>query len=424
MVDKKQDSRLDQVREQYERYKQRPFDINIARGIPATEQLELSKELLKGFDLDSWESEDEVDVRSYGGLLGIKEARRLFSELLGTTIEETLVGGNASLQLMYATINHFMYTQVNPWHKQGQVKFICPTPGYDRHWSMLEQLGIEMIPVELTGKGPNMDEVEELVKQDSSIKGIFCIPQYSNPTGEIYSDETVDRLAKMKTAAEDFIIMWDNAYAVHHLTYETKEVKNILTACKEAGMPNRPIMFVSTSKVTLPGAGVAAIGASEEMILKIAAELSKQIISFDKVNQKRHVEFLKNKEGVAELMEKHAVILKPKFEWIQAILEAYFSEERGALVEWTDPKGGYFVHLKTKDGCATDIVNKLKEIGITLTPANASYPYGENTLDNSIRLAPSYARPDKLEVAVEALCVCIELVTLEKYGETILEGEL
>lgn len=422
-MEKNVESRLDQVREQYERYKQRPFDINIARGIPAPEQLTLSEDLLKGLDLDSWESEDELDVRSYGGLLGIKEARRLFSELLGTTIEETIVGGNASLQLMYATLNHLMYTQENAWYKQGKVKFICPTPGYDRHWSMLDRLGIEMIPVNLTGTGPDMDEVEHLVQSDSAIKGIFCIPQYSNPTGEIYSEETVDKLAKMETAAEDFIIMWDNAYAVHHLTYEKTEVKNILAACKEAGYPNRPVMFVSTSKITLPGAGVAAIGASEERILQIAGELSKQIISFDKINQKRHVEFLKNKAGVEELMEKHAVILKPKFEWIQAIFEAYFSEERSKLVEWTDPKGGYFVHIKTKEECASEVVSKLKEIGITLTPANASYPHGKNPLDNSIRLAPSYARPDKLEVAVEALCVCIELVTLEKYGETILEGE-
>lgn len=416
-------SRLKQVQEQYQLYKERPFDINIARGIPASEQLAFSKELLEGATVDSWESEEELDIRSYGGLLGIKEARRLFGELLGTTVEETLVGGNASLQLMFTVLNHFMYTAKDPWYKQGEVKFLCPVPGYDRHWAMLERLGIEMIPVELTGEGPDMEVVEKLASQDPAIKGIFCVPQYSNPTGETYSDEVVDRLAQMHTAAEDFVIMWDNAYALHHLTYEKQEVKNILEACKQADVPNRPIMFVSTSKVTLPGAGVAAIGASEYNILMIADELSKQIISFDKVNQKRHVAFLKDRQTIEELMEKHASVLKPKFEWIQAILEAYFSGERKVMVEWTDPKGGYFVHLKTKDGCATEIVNRMKEIGITLTPANASYPHGVNPLDNSIRLAPSFAKPDKLEVAVEALSVCIELVTLEKYGEEILKGE-
>lgn len=416
-------SRLEQVREQYEVYKNKPFDINISRGIPATEQLELSKELLEESKVDSWLSEDELDIRSYGGLLGIKEARELFAELLGTSLEETLVGGNASLQLMYATLVDLMYTNKDAWSKEENVKFLCPSPGYDRHWAMLEQLGIEMIPVELTGEGPDMEVVEKLVSQDAAIKGIFCVPQYSNPTGETYSDEVVDRLAAMHTAAEDFVIMWDNAYALHHLTYEKREVKNILKACKNAGVPDRPIMFISTSKVTLPGAGVAAIGASEHRILTIASALSKQIISFDKVNQKRHVEFLKNKAIIENLMEKHAAILKPKFEWVQAILEAYFSGERKVFVEWTDPIGGYFVHLTTKEGCASEIIQKMKEIGITLTPANAAYPHGENPLDNSIRLAPSFAKPDKLEVAVEALSVCIELVTLEKYGEEILKGE-
>ncbi|WP_208560113.1 aminotransferase class I/II-fold pyridoxal phosphate-dependent enzyme [Marinilactibacillus kalidii] len=417
MQDEPYTSRLEQVREQYKAYESRPFDITIARGIPSPKQLELSKSLLDTMEQTDWMSEDEQDIRNYGGLLGIQEARVLFGSLLGTTIEETLVAGNASLQMMYSVLIMQMYTGKANWHSEGEIKFLCPSPGYDRHFSMLERLGIQMIPIELTGSGPDMETVEKLVSQDSSIKGIFCVPTYSNPTGETYSDEVVERLADMHTAAEDFIIMWDNAYVVHHLYEEQEEVLNILEACKEAGVPDRPYMFVSTSKMTFPGAGVAAVGASETNILRLAEELSKQIISFDKLNQKRHVNFLKDKETIHQLMAQHADLLRPKFEWIQAILEAYFGGERGKFLQWTEPKGGYFVHLTTANGCATEIVDKLKQVGIQLTPANATYPYGINPLDNSIRLAPSFIGLDKLEVALEALCTCVELVTLEKYGE-------
>lgn len=410
------ETRLAQVYEQYERYKKDLFDINITRGVPATEQLTLSEELLQAVELDSYLSEDGFDIRTYGALHGIKEARRLFGELLGTSIKETFVGGNSSLLLIYSTLIHHMYTSDRPWYKEEKVKFLCPSPGYDRHWFMLNRLGIEMVPIKLTGEGPDMETVERLVAQDESIKGIFCVPQYSNPTGETYSDEVVDRLASMSTAAEDFLIVWDNAYVAHHLTNEKEEVKNILAACKEAGVPNRPIMFVSTSKMTFPGSGVAAIGASEENMTDIADELGKQIISFDKINQKRHVEFLKDKKTIEKLMEKHATILKPKFESIQAIFENYFSEERKSYVEWTNPNGGYFVHITTKEGCATEIVERMKNIGVTLTPANASYPYSANPLDNSIRLAPTFAEPEELDLAVAALCICIEMVTLEKYS--------
>ncbi|WP_080146561.1 aminotransferase class I/II-fold pyridoxal phosphate-dependent enzyme [Marinilactibacillus piezotolerans] len=416
-------SRLEQVRERYAVYEQRPFAINIARGIPSSKQLKLSEPLLEALELTDWLSEDEQDIRNYGGLLGIKEARILFGELLGTSVDETLAAGNSSLQLMYSVLVMLMYTGKNKWSQEDEVKFLCPSPGYDRHWAMLERMGIEMIPVELTGEGPDMEVVEKIVSQDPAIKGIFCIPTYSNPTGETYSDEVVERLAQMHTAAEDFVILWDNAYVVHHLTEQHEEALNILEACKEAGFPNRPFMFVSTSKITFPGAGVSAVGASETNILRLAEELSKQIISFDKLNQKRHVLFLKDKSTILSLMEKHAELLSPKFEWIQAIFSAYFAGERENFVQWTDPKGGYFVHLTTANGCATEIVDKMKQIGIQLTPANAAYPNGVNPLDNSIRLAPSYAELDKLEVAVEALCTCIELVTLEKYGENFIGGE-
>lgn len=423
MNSKQLDSRLEQVSMQYNLYKKRPFDINMARGIPSRKQLELSSALLNKLELPDWMSEDEQDIRNYGGLLGIREARKLFSDILKTSIDETLVGGNASLQLMYAVLVMHMFTGDNKWNKETVVKFLCPSPGYDRHWAMLERLGIEMIPVELTGEGPDMELVEKIVSQDSSIKGIFCIPTYSNPTGETYSDEVVERLAQMHTAAEDFLIMWDNAYAVHHLNNEHEEAQSILEACKKAGVPNRPYMFVSTSKITFPGAGVAAVGASEKNILRLAEELSTQIISFDKLNQKRHVLFLKDSNTIQALMEQHAKILKPKFDWIQSIFKAYFTEDREKFISWTNPNGGYFVHLTTMDGCAAEIVDRMGEIGIQLTPANATYPYGINPLDNSIRLAPSFIELDKLEVALEALCTCIELVTLEKYGKNFIGGE-
>ncbi|MCC5890437.1 MAG: aminotransferase class I/II-fold pyridoxal phosphate-dependent enzyme [Alkalibacterium sp.] len=407
-------NRLETVRAQYELYKERPFDLTLARGIPSTEQLKLSEALINETPIENWYSKDELDIRNYGGLFGIQEARELFGLLLDTEVEETFVGGNSSLQLMYATLNHLMFTSSNPWIKEEKVKFICPSPGYDRHWFMLDHMGIEMIPVELTGNGPDMETVEKLVSQDPSIKGMFVVPTYNNPTGETVSDDVVDRLAGMHTAADDFVIIWDNAYVVHHLRDSKKQAKNILEVAKRELNPDRVIQFVSTSKMTLPGAGVAAIGASEARISELALTFSKQLISFDKLNQMRHVLFLKDKETIEKHMAKHAEILAPKFDWIEAILSAYFHGERQSFIEWTEPDGGYFVHLTTQDGCATEIVEKMKEIGIELTPSNAAYPYGINPKDNSIRLAPSFAKPDDLEIAMEALCTCIELVTLEK----------
>lgn len=418
MNKEERDNRLSELRSQYDLYKSRPFELSVARGIPSKKQLALSEALINDVDVNEFLSEDEIDIRNYGGLYGIKEARDLFGSLMNTSLEETFVGGNSSLQLMYAVLNHFMYTSKQPWSKEDTVKFLCPSPGYDRHWFMLDHLGIEMIPVPLTGQGPDMDTVEELASSDPSIKGIFIVPTYNNPTGETISDEAVDRLAKMNTAYEDFIILWDNAYVVHHFNEVKEEAKNILEASKEAGFPNRPIQFVSTSKMTLPGSGIAAIGTSEGRLKELAKTFSKQLISFDKINQKRHVNFLKDKETIEEHMEKHAELLAPKFEWIDAIFSAFFGGDRGEFVEWTKPNGGYFVHLTTQDNCATAIVSKMKEIGIQLTEANAAYPYGNNPRDNSIRIAPSNVSLDNLEIILEALCVCIELVTLEKQEES------
>lgn len=411
------ESRLDRAKSQYALYKERPLDISMARGIPSEEQLKLSESLISDIKIDNWLSEDDLDIRNYGGLYGIEEARELFGTLLNTTAEETLIGGNSSLQLMFSVLSHHMFTKENPWSasKDMPVKFICPSPGYDRHWSMLEYLGIKMIPVELTGSGPNMEVVEKLVSQDPSIKGMFVVPKYNNPTGESVSNEVVDRLAGMHTAADDFLILWDNAYVVHHLTNEKVEIKDIFSASKAFGHPDRVIQFVSTSKMTLPGAGVSAMGASTHNINEMAKYFGKQLISFDKINQKRHVKFLKDESTIAAHMEKHRDILEPKFTWIDAILSAYFGGENNSFVEWTTPKGGYFVHLTTRANCARKIVELMSAIGITLTPANAAYPYGSNPLDNSIRLAPSFVSLDQLEIAMEALCVCIDLVTLENY---------
>lgn len=405
--------RLDELEAVIQDYKKNPFSINIARGIPSSDQLDLSNDLLNGVNKDDYFSDDPRDIRSYGGLLGIKEARELFAELLEVTPQETVVGGNSSLQLMYITLNMLMYTGENSWNEQGEVKFLCPSPGYDRHWNMLERLNIQMIPIELTGEGPDMDEVEKLVQEDESIKGIFCVPKYSNPTGEVYSTETINRLAKMETKADDFVLLWDNAYAVHHLTDEKVEIENILELSKKANHPNRPYIFVSTSKITFPGGGVAAIGASTRNVRKLEKELENQILSFDKINQKRHVRFLKNKSTTLKHMEKHAEIIKPKFDLILEQLQDYF-QDSDIDIDWTEPKGGYFIHIEPKKGTAHKIVSLMQEFGVKLTPANASYPYGENPKDNSIRLAPTFAEINELKKAIPALMQCIEYVTLNK----------
>lgn len=406
------EERLNQLEPIIQGYKADPFSINIARGVPSSEQLDLSNDLLNTLDSDHYLSDDPRDIRSYGGLLGIKEAREMFAELLEITPEETIAGGNSSLQLMYITLNRLMYTGENPWYKQGEIKFLCPSPGYDRHWNMLERLNIQMIPIELTGEGPDMDKVEKLVQEDESIKGIFCVPKYSNPTGEVYSTDTIQRLAQMKTKADDFIIMWDNAYIVHHLTDEKAEIENILELAKEANYPNRPYMFASTSKITFPGGGVAAIGTSVENVSKLEEELGNQILSFDKIKQKRHVLFLENKSNILKHMEKHAEIIKPKFDLILDHLENHFKNSN-MEVEWTKPKGGYFIHIETKDGTASKIVDLMQDFGVTLTPANASYPKGENPKNNSLRIAPTFAKMEELEKAIPALMQCIEYVTLK-----------
>ena len=401
------------LEKEYQAYLEDPMKLNITRGIPSEDQLALSEPMLgllnKSEDLFS---QGSIDIRNYGELTGIFEAKKFFSDILEVESKEIIIGGNSSLSLMYLVLMTKLFMGSNPWKSEAPVKFICPSPGYDRHFTMTKKLGIEMIPIEMDRNGPNMDEVERLVSQDETIKGIWCVPTYSNPTGIVYSDEVVDRLAKMDTKASDFTIMWDNAYVVHHLTEDKRVAKNILTACKKAGCPERPWMFCSTSKITFPGAGVSALAASEKNVALIANELSYQTIGYDKLNQMRHVKFLKNKIHLTKHMEKHAALLKPKFDLIQKKLNERFKESD--LLTWTDPKGGYFVHLTTMEGCATDIVEALDKIGVSVTKAGATYPNGDNPKDNSIRLAPTSVELIDLEQAIEAIGLCIEMVSLKK----------
>ncbi len=401
------------LEKEYQAYLEDPMKLNITRGIPSEDQLALSEPMLgllnKSEDLLS---QGSIDIRNYGELTGIFEAKKFFSDILEVESKEIIIGGNSSLSLMYLVLMTKLFMGSNPWKSEAPVKFICPSPGYDRHFTMTKKLGIEMIPIEMDRNGPNMDEVERLVSQDETIKGIWCVPTYSNPTGIVYSDEVVDRLAKMDTKASDFTIMWDNAYVVHHLTEDKRVAKNILTACKKAGCPERPWMFCSTSKITFPGAGVSALAASEKNVALIANELSYQTIGYDKLNQMRHVKFLKNKTHLTKHMEKHAALLKPKFDLIQKKLNERFKESD--LLTWTDPKGGYFVHLTTMEGCATDIVEALDKIGVSVTKAGATYPNGDNPKDNSIRLAPTSVELIDLEQAIEAIGLCIEMVSLKK----------
>lgn len=402
------------LRTKYQEYVDNPMNLNLSRGIPSKEQLELSEEILNIDLSNDIVTDDGVDIRNYGSLLGINEARELFAELFDISVDEVMVGGNSSLQLMYNVLEHYTYHQSNPWVNDPDRAFLCPVPGYDRHWDMLEHFGFKTIQVPLTGDGPDMDIVEELVKNNPSIKGIFCVPKYSNPTGEVYSDEVINRLANLDTPG-DFKILWDNAYIVHHLTHELIEIDNILGKCKKANHPNRVVMFTSTSKMTYPGSGVAAIGTSTENLKALLKSFSKQIIGYDKINQKRTVEFLKDEKTILTHMAKHGAILKPKFDYILDTFENEF--KNNDIITWSRPKGGYFIHVTTQDGCASNIVSKLKDIGVILTSANATYPESLNEKDNSIRLAPTFATLDELKKALEAIILCIKMVTIEEKEE-------
>ncbi len=404
-----------ELQQQYDHFKTRNLSLDMTRGKPCAEQLDLSMEMLTCVDTDHYKSQDGSDCRNYGGLDGITEAKALFSQFMEVAPEEIIIGGNSSLNMMYDTILRAMVKGVAPdtppWGANGPATFLCPSPGYDRHFFICENLGIKMIPIEMTDSGPDMDRIETLVAEDQSIKGIWCVPKYSNPTGCVYSDDTVIRLASMPTAASDFRIFWDNAYAYHHLTEEATPVKNLLSACKEAGHPQRALMFGSTSKISFAGAGVAMLAASVTNINYIKKLMSFQSIGPDKLNQLRHVRFFKNMEGIIAHMRKHAEIMKPRFDAVQTILENNLGGK--GVAAWSRPKGGYFISLDTPDGSAKKIVQMAAEAGVKLTPAGNTFPYNHDPRDRNIRIAPSFTPLDDIAPAMELVTICIQLAALE-----------
>ncbi|MCR5596439.1 MAG: aminotransferase class I/II-fold pyridoxal phosphate-dependent enzyme [Lachnospiraceae bacterium] len=401
----------------YEDAKGKGLKLNMARGLPSEEQLDMEADFFNTLNPQSdFFSEAGIDCRNYGELTGIHEARQLMADMMEVSPEEIIVFGNSSLNIMYDTVARSMMFGVlgsTPWCRLDKVKFLCPVPGYDRHFAITEQFGIEMINIPLGEDGPDMDMVEEYVNNDPAVKGIWCVPKYSNPTGVTYSDETVRRFANLKPAAEDFRIYWDNAYTIHHL-YNGKEDKllEILSECKKAGNPNLVWKFCSTSKVTFPGSGIAALSASEENLQYVKKLITIQTIGYDKLNQLRHVRYFKNIEGMHEHMKKHAKIIRPKFD---LVIKRLGEELDGLDVgTWTDPNGGYFVSFNSLEGCAKRIVGLCKEAGVTLTGAGATYPYKKDPTDSNIRIAPTFPPINELAQALDIFTLCVKLASVEK----------
>ncbi len=401
----------------YEDAKGKGLKLDMSRGKPGITQLDMGMDILDALNSKSdMKTEDGMDVRNYGVLDGIPEAKRLMAGIMGVKPENVVVCGNASLSIMYDTISRSMTHGVmgsTPWCKLDKVKFLCPVPGYDRHFAITEHFGIEMINVPMSPQGPDMDMVERLVTEDSAIKGIWCVPKYSNPQGYSYSDETVRRMAALKPAAKDFRIFWDNAYAVHDLYDDRKDtILEILSECEKAGNPDMVYEFCSTSKISFSGAGVAALASSKGNIDFIKKSMTIQTIGYDKINQLRHVRYFKDINGLKAHMKKHAALLKPKFE---AVLTTLDEELSGLDIgEWTKPNGGYFISFETMDGCAKAIVAKCKEAGMTLTGAGATFPYGKDPKDSNIRIAPSFPTPEEMKQAAELFALCVKLVSVEK----------
>lgn len=404
----------------YEEKKALNLQLDMSRGKPSPSQLDVSLGLMDALNSNSvLKSEDGTDCRNYGVLDGIPEAKKLMADMMGTTADHIIIFGNASLTIMYDSISR-SYTHgvlgSTPWCKLDKVKFLCPVPGYDRHFAITERFGIEMINVPMTQDGPDMDMVEELVANDDSIKGIWCVPKYSNPQGYCYSDETVRRFANLKPAAKDFRIYWDNAYVIHHLYEDNQvEIPDIISECEKAGNPNLVYEFASTSKVSFPGSGIAAMAASAENLADVKKQMTIQTIGYDKLNQLRHVAYFKNIDGLKAHMKKHADAMRPKFE---AVLKVLDEELTGAEIgSWVKPLGGYFISFDAMEGCAKKIVAKCKEAGVTLTNAGASFPYGKDPKDSNIRIAPSFPTPEEMAVATDLFVLCVKLVSVEKLLE-------
>lgn len=401
----------------YKEYQKMDLSLNMARGKPSMEQLDMSMDMLEVLSAEeAMLAEDGTDVRNYGAMDGIPEAKKLMADLMGVCPENVMVCGNASLTIMYDTVSRSMTHGVcgsTPWCKLDKVKFLCPVPGYDRHFAVTEHFGIEMINIPMTEDGPDMDLVEQYVNNDASVKGIWCVPKYSNPQGVVYSDETVRRFAALQPAAEDFRIFWDNSYIVHHLYDDNQaELLEILSECEKAGNPDMVYEFVSTSKITFAGAGIAAVASSQKNLDFMKKSVEIQTIGYDKMNQFRHVKYFKNLDGIMAKMKQHADIMRPKFEMVEEILE----KEIGNLGigSYMKPLGGYFITFEAMEGCAAAIVKKAKEAGVVLTGAGAPFPYKKDPKDSIIRIAPSYPTIEELKQAAEVFVVCVKLASVEK----------
>ena len=403
----------EELDERYKEAQSKGLSLNMSRGKPSATQLNVTMDMLDTINSSSdMKSEDGTDCRNYGVLDGIPEAKKLMADIMGTTPEHVIIYGNASLNIMY--------DQVSRAYTHGlldKVKFLCPVPGYDRHFAITEHFGIEMINIPMSENGPDMDMIEKYVNNDESVKGIWCVPKYSNPQGYTYSDETVKRFAALKPAAKDFRIFWDNAYVIHHL-YEDKqdEILDIISECEKAGNPDMVFEFASTSKVSFPGSGMAALASSEANVADIKKQLTLQTIGHDQINQLRHVRYFKNLEGVKAHMMKHAAQMRPKFE---ATLKVLKEELTGlGIGTWSEPRGGYFISFDAMEGCAKAIVAKFKDAGVVLTNAGATFPYGKDPKDSNIRIAPSFPTPEEMELASDIFVLCVKIVSIEKILET------
>lgn len=406
-----------QLSAEYEDAKGKGLSLNMARGKPSASQLDMEMDFLDILNSSSdMRAESGVDTRNYGELTGIPEAKRLMASMIDVKPENIIICGNGSLAIMYDTVSRSMTHGVmgsTPWCKLEKVKFLCPAPGYDRHFAITEHFGIEMITIPMTPQGPDMDMVEKLVAEDAAVKGIWCVPKYSNPQGYTYSDETVRRFANLKPAAEDFRIFWDNAYAIHDL-YEDKSdsLLEILGECEKAGNPDMVYEFVSTSKVTFAGGGIAAVASSQANLKFMEKSMTIQTIGYDKISQLQHVRYFKDIDRMKAHMKKHAALMRPKFEAVLSVLDRELSG--AGIGTWTKPNGGYFISFEAMEGCAKAIVAKCKEAGVTLTGAGATFPYGKDPKDSNIRIAPSFPTPEEMAMATDLFVLCVKLVSVEK----------
>ena len=405
----------EKLKAEYEGYRAAGLSLDLSRGKPCSAQLDLSNKMLETPLVESDYIGEGGDYRNYGIVTGIPEIKRIFADALGLCADNIIIGGNSSLNLMYDAIaRYFLFGKLGckAWSKYDKIKFICPVPGYDRHFKILETFGIEMINVDVNSDGPDMDKVVEIAKSDDSVKGLICVPKYSNPVGITFSDEVVDRLCKMQTAAQDFTVIWDNAYAIHDIKDTPDTLANVFDVAEKYGTQDRFLYFTSTSKITFPGAGVSLVCASTPVYKEIVAHMGVQTIGHDKLNQIRHVKFLRNAQGLADMMKKQAEIVGPHFE----IAEKALSEGLSGLgiANWHEPNGGYFISLNTIEGTATDIFTHMKEAGVTLTNVGATYPYGRDPHDSNLRLAPTYPTLEELELAMKILVCTVKLVCAKK----------